>query len=311
MVDDVREVLAKAGFYLSEKHYERGISFDIIARRDNILLIINVMVNADSSRIENAKEIQILAKALNGSPLFISIKGGRRRLERGVIYSRRGIPVISPETMDDMFLEGIPPYVFSAPGGFYVSIDSEILRKARSEQSISLGTLAEIAGVSRKAIQKYEDGMGADLDVALRIEEFLGKSLIMPLNPFEYSKEEAEDLEMLDMKDDFKRSIFESLLTIGYDIVPTHHCPFEAITSDDDTVLLSGLVSKGNTDLKSKAKIVTNLSSVTEKRSVIFLDKRYKKTSIEGTPLISHRELIYIDSKSDILELLKERTEKG
>ncbi len=311
LIDDVRGVLAKAGFYLSEKHYDRGISFDVIARRDNILLIINIMVNADSSRVRNAREMQILANALNGSALFISLKGGRRKLERGVIYSRRGIPVISADTMEDLFLEGIPPYVFSAPGGFYVTIDSDILKRARSDQRISLGTLAEIAGVSRKAIQKYEDGMGVDLDVALRLEEFLGEDLIMPLNPLDYSKEDVEELESLDIKDGFQRAIFQSLLTIGYDIVPTYHCPFEAITSDDDIVLLSGLHSKGNTDLKSKAKIVANLSSVTEKRSVIFLDKRYTKTSIEGTPLISHRELIYLDSKNDILELLKERTERS
>ncbi len=308
MIDSVREVLAKAGFYLSEKHDERGISFDIIARRDNILLIINVMVNADSSRSENSREMQILANALKGSALFVSFKGGQRPLERGVIYSRKGIPVVSLETMEDLFLEGIPPYVFSAPGGFFVSIDSDILKKARNEKHISLGTLAEIAGVSRKAIQKYEDGMGVDLDVALRIEEFLGEDLIMPLNPLEYSKEEVENLENLDLTDDFQRAVFQTLLNVGYDIVPTHRCPFEAITSDDDVVLLSGVHSRVTDDLQNKAKIVSNLSSVTEKRSVIFLDKIYTRTSIQGTPLIARRELLFMESKSDILELLKERS---
>lgn len=309
MIDKVRDILAKAGFYLSEKHNEKGISFDIIARRDNKLLIISVFTNADYSTVKNARELQILANALNGSPLFIAAKGGNRRLERGVIYSRRGIPLLLPETFSDLFLEGIPPYVFSAPGGFYVSIDSEMLRKARNDRKISLGALAEIAGVSRKAIQKYEEGMGADLDVALRIEEFFGEDMIMPLNPLEYSREEMEELGEFNVMDEFQKYIFETLLSIGYDMVSTYSCPFEAITSDKDFVLLSGMHSKGDSDLRRKAKIVSNLSDVTEKDSVIFIKKRYNRASLEGTPLIARKELLSVETKRDIIKLLRERSE--
>ena len=46
------------------------------------------------------------------------------------------------------------------------------MKRLREERSISLGTLAEIAGVSRRTIQMYENGMGAMIDVAIRLEEF-------------------------------------------------------------------------------------------------------------------------------------------
>ncbi len=311
LVDNVRDILARAGFYLSEKHNEKGISFDIIARKDNQLLIVGVFVNADSSRVENARELQILSNALNGSPLFIALKGGERPLEQGVIYSRRGIPLLSPNTLSDLFLEGIPPYVFSAPGGFYVSIDSDILRYARSERKMSLGTLAEIAGVSRKAIQKYEEGMGVDLDVALRMEEFFGMDMIMPLNPLEYDKEGMAELGELNVMDEFQKFIFETLLSVGYDMVSTYRCPFEAITSDKDFVLLSGMHSKGDARLREKAKIVSNISHVTEKESVIFIKRSYDRINLEGTPLIARRDLIRIESKSDVQDLLRERGDQS
>ncbi len=312
IIDKARNVLAKAGFYLSERHNERGISFDIIARKDEHLLIISTMVNADSSRPHEGKELRILSDALDGSPLFIAQKGGRRTLERGVIYSRRGIPLISLETLEDLFLEGVPPYVFSAPGGFYVSIDSELLREARTNNQVSLRKMAEIAGVSRKAIQKYEEGMGVDLEVAMRMEEFLGEDLIMPLNPIDYGKElDINDFEQLEAFTGIEKFIFDSLHAMGYKIIPTCHAPFEAVTSDDKVVLLSGVDNEGGERLKTKARIVSNLTHITEKESVLFLKKRYTRINLEGIPLIEKSELRDLDSTHEVLELLRERKTGG
>ncbi|MGM0510777.1 MAG: transcriptional regulator [Thermoplasmatota archaeon] len=309
LIEEIRDILAKAGFYLSERHYEPGISFDVIARKDDSLLIIRALMNADSSRSKNATELKVLSNALNGSSLLIAVKGGRRKLKKGVIYSRRGLPLISVDTLRDMLIEGVPPYVFSAPGGFYVDLDSELLKKVREDNRISLSKLAKIAGVSRKAIQKYEQGMGADLEIALRLEEFLGEELILPLNPLEYDEEIEESLESLEQFTGYSKSIFESLLSMGYRIVPTCRCPFEAVTSDEKTILLSGIGSEENQNLKKKAKIVSDLSHITEKESVIFLKKRYTRVNLEGTPLIDMSELTGIDSKEAIKELLKERKE--
>lgn len=307
LIENVRDILAKAGFYLSERHYDMNISFDIIARKDDELLIIGVSLNADSSRIRSAKELKILSDVLEGSPLFIAEKGGNRSLERGVIYSRQGVPLLSLDTLYDMFIEGVPPYVFSAPGGFYVKIDSELIKKARKEKNISLSRLADIGGVSRKAIQKYEKGMGADLEVAFKLQEFLGEDLILPLNPLdrsdeiEYEKEFPEGLSGLD------KDIFEYLTSIGYRIVPTWKCPFEAITEDEKDVLLTGVGSKEDQEVKNKAKIVSDISHITERDSVIFLKKRVTRVNLEGIPIIDLNELSSIKSKEDIIDLLRER----
>ncbi len=307
LIDSVRNILAKAGFYLSERHYDRNISFDIIARKDDELLIIGVSINADSSRMRNAKELKILSDVLNGSPLFIAERGGNKRLEQGVIYSRKGVPLLSLETLHDMFIEGVPPYVFSAPGGFYVKIDSDLIKKAREEEKISLNRLADIGGVSRKAIQKYEKGMGADLEVALKLQEYLGEDLIMPLNPLEYSEDDEYAPDFPVNMSDFDRDIFDYLASIGYRIVPTWSCPFEAITEDEKDVLLTGVEAKETKEIKRKAKIVSNISQVTERDSVLFLKKRVTRVNIEGIPIIDRTELRSIESKKDITDLLKER----
>ncbi len=307
LIEEVREVLSKAGFYLSKREYQDTMPFDIIARKDDRLFVISVSVNADSSRMRNTEHLKILNDALDAFPLFISHIGGQRKLKQGVVYSRKGIPLMSPETFKDMILEGVPPYVFSAPGGLYVKMDSDLLKKSRKEKKIPLSKLADIAGVSRKSIQKYEKGMGADLEVALKLQDFLGEDLILPINPFERNEFEEEYDISLDQYSGLERVIFESLLSIGYRIVPTCECPFEAITEDENRVFLSGVGTKEDSRLKKKAKIVSNLSDITEKDPVIFIHQKTTQMNIEGIPLIEKDELFRIEDKGEVSELLTER----
>src|SRR3990170_2183524 len=161
LIDEVREVLTKTGFYLSERHDQRGLSFDVVARRDDLLLLLKVLQNVDAFSRANADELRLIATTLEGSPLVVGERSGSGPLEEGVIYSRFGVPIVSKQTFVDLFEEGVPPFLFSAPGGLYVRMDSEALRTARDRRGISLGTLADVAGVSRRTIQMYMEGMSA------------------------------------------------------------------------------------------------------------------------------------------------------
>ena len=156
LIRETRSILSKAGFYISEESDLHTICFDIVARRDNVLIIIKILSNVDSFTKSNANELLVLSNMLGGAPILIGERKSKRKIESGIVYLRYGVPMFNFQTLQDSILEGIPPLIFSAPGGFYVNIDGEALRKAREDNSISLGALAEIAGVSRKAIQMYE-----------------------------------------------------------------------------------------------------------------------------------------------------------
>jgi putative transcriptional regulator len=166
LIDSVREVLAKTGFFLSEPHGERGLCFDFVARRDNLLLIVKVLQNVDALSKATAEELRNIARSLRGSPVVLGDRTGTGVLEGGVIYSRFDVPILSRKTFLDFFQEGVPPFIYSAPGGLYVKLDTETLRQVRDQAQMSLGTLAEIAGVSRRTIQMYLEGMSASIDVA-------------------------------------------------------------------------------------------------------------------------------------------------
>jgi putative transcriptional regulator len=306
LITEVREVLGKTGFYLSDNINTRGMSFDVIGRRDQNLLLIKVLLNVDAFTEKNANELKLIAKTLGGSPILIGQKSGGGRLEEGVIYSRFGVPILSKETFVDFFTEGVPPYVFSAPGGLYVRLDGDFLRRLRDQKNISLGTLAEVAGVSRRTVQMYLEGMSATIDIALRLEEFFGEPLVVPVDPFVYTKGVEEALASWGDFDAFEKHIFHKLKSLGYSILPTVKCPFEALTRDADSLFLTGVRGR-NENVEQKVAIVSSISRVAERDSVIFVEKTGVRMSIKGTPLIGKEELKRIKEREEIEDLIKER----
>ena len=307
LIENVRDILAKAGFYVSRTLVMRRISFDVVARRDKILLIMKVLGNIDSFSKENAEELKVLTEALEASPLVVGERSGSGEMEEGIVYSRFGIPIVSIDTLSDFVLEGIPPFIFAAPGGLYVKLDSELLRKLREERNISLGTLAEVAGVSRRTIQMYESGMGATIDVATRIEEYLNELLVVPLDPFIYNSRTGQHLVDLNKLDVFGQEVFGILDRLGYSIVPTVKCPFEALTSHDRTMILTGL-GKDESRLVEKAHTVADISKITERKSMIFIERVRNRCSIGGTPLIGRDELKKMDESDKLFDLVISRS---
>ncbi|WP_400241260.1 transcriptional regulator [Methanomethylophilus alvi] len=312
MVNTTRAILAKAGFDVSSAINIRSICFDVVGRRDKTVLIIKVLGNVDAFSRENADEMKIMADALDASPILIGETSSSGKLEKGIIYTRFKIPIISNETLADQLLEEVPPFIFAAPGGLYVKIDSDTLRQIREERGISLGTLAETAGVSRRTIQMYENGMGAMIDAALRLEEFLDTPIIEPLDPFDYQKDDSvRSHEVSGRGNSTGFTPLDRLVNIGFSITPIFRGPFEAITRDNDhnMVLLTGIGTE-ESKLIQKALIASELSNLTHKHSVVIVQKKHSTDSIKSTALVTDDELRKIDDKSELTDIILSRSTK-
>jgi putative transcriptional regulator len=314
LTTQVRERLARCGFFVSGDYDIRGVSFDIIARRDNTLLVIKVLSNIDGFSSANADELRTLARMLKGAPVVIGAHSGAGELAEGIIYLRHGVPILTFETLLEYFEDGVPPFVFAAPGGLYAKIDPEVIKKARRERGLSLGALADIAGVSRKAIQMYELGtMSVTLPVVDRLERYLGEPLVSPLNPFKYSdrteavRPSEEPAEESGMRH-FRQGVFDKLQKIGYNVIQTRRCPFDAVSESavKCTVILTG-VGQANRACREKARMMSNIVRITEKEGVLFIDRKRSRENLEGMPVIGRDELRNISDEDRIVQLIKER----
>ena len=287
-------LLTRSGFYCSQICRIRPSSFDFVARRDNLLLIIKVLNNIDSISENTAKELIYIARLLGGLPIIVGEKTCSTFLEDDVVYFRYGVPILTQKTLEN-YIRGRMPVVCAAPGGFYVNIDGETFSRLKKEKGLSIGQLARIAGVSRKTIQMYEKGERATVEVAEKIAQHLGYEFIKPITLFE--EIEKEEIEMKEIKDELLKIMRE----IGAFIFPTYRSPFQAVSKLLDKIFIVGINDRR---IFERAKIISNISKVTERKSIILAEKSNMKF-IEGMPVIEKRELKRVREVEELIELLE------
>jgi putative transcriptional regulator len=141
LAERVVEVLIQAGFDISARCYLRPRSFDLAARKDELLLLFKVLTNIDGLNGRTAMEIGRLANHLLGCPLLVGEKSRDQYLERGAVYFRYGIPTVSLPTLADCLLEGVLPWSMP-PRRPLCARRRPRMRQLRLEHGISLGALA-------------------------------------------------------------------------------------------------------------------------------------------------------------------------
>lgn len=304
----VRELLARGGFCLSAETAMRPLAFDVVARRDDQLLIVKVLTNVDGLAEPVAQELRLVARFLEATPLVVGERSSSRPLEPGAVYARYGVHILAFETLQDYLEEGVEPLVYAAPGGFYVNLDGARLRALREARGLSLGDLAQAAGVSRRAIGMYEEGMGAMVEVAARLEEFLDEPLAQPYNPFQPAKSEEPDAAPApqEFPETFEGIVLRAMAELGFRVATTQKSPFAAIGREEESVVLTGFAD-GSPEAAKRAAATANLSEVTETYGVFFVERTTTRIAFEGTPVVSREEIVRVADPEDLLRMLNER----
>jgi putative transcriptional regulator len=308
LLPHIREILRLAGFSVSDPYTVRLPGFDIVARRDQTLLILKVLSNIDALSEEVAKELRTLSLLLKATPLLIGEKNGVGRLEDNVVYIRFGIQAVTLPTLQNHMAEGTPVRAYAAPGGLYVNLDEEKIRRLRQEKNISLGAFARHVRVSRRTVRMYEEGMSARIEIANRIEGLFQQTVTTPIDLLKAPQPESDPLlsyHYEHMKE-LQKEVFSLLQNVGYKIFPMDRCPFEALSKEREKILLT-CVQEYNKKLAEKAQMLHSISKITEKHAVVFTDKDVSTKNVAGTPIIGKKELKKTRDPEDVFTLILER----
>ncbi len=330
-IEHVRELLESAGFYVTDAHHVRPTSFDLLARRDSLLVILKVLKNIDALDPREAERLKDLGRLFPAAPLVVGRTSGSTQLEPGVVYSRYGVPIVVEESLRDYLLKGLPPFLFSSPGGIFARVDGARLRELRVLRGLSLGALAGIAGVSRRTIQLYEEGTGAEVDVIERLERFLGEPIALPLDLFVAAgvdvsrrppeEDEAESEppreapgggrggELVSTGDPVRDSVFRQLDGMGWQVEITIRCPFDAFTRgaarNEEEILLTSVGTLRTA--QHRAELLLQLARVAEGHALFVVRDLPTRRTIEGLPLLTVQELRRHRDRDELLELITER----
>jgi putative transcriptional regulator len=303
LAESVSGLLKQAGFAISARCYLRPRSFDLAARKEDLFILIKILSNIDGLNERTAVEVRRLAKHLLGRTILVGEKTRDQYLERGAVYFRYGIPTVSIPTLADCLLEGVLPLVYAAHGGLYVRIDGSLLRQIRLDRGISLGSLASMLGVSRRTISKYEmESMDTSINVAVKLEEIFEEELILPVDLFKSGNLEDKPEQITD-------NVLQLLSQMGFEVFPTAQAPFNAVTRDEDLVVLMG-ISKFSQNMLKKAQLMSSLSAVARTHSAVIVEGESKVECIGGTAIIEKRELNTISRTSEFEDLVLEKQNK-
>ncbi|QSG15142.1 transcriptional regulator [Halapricum desulfuricans] len=311
LVENVIAMLEDAGFLVSDRCAIRPKSFDVAARRGRDTVLVKILGNIDAFDGRTGAEMRRLGEYLRATPIVIGLRTRDEDLKPGVVYFRHGVPVLSPDTAMDLFVEEVPPLIYAAPGGLYVNIDSKILEDVRQEREWSLGKLAKELGVSRRTVSKYEDGMDASVDVAAKLEELFDAPLTSPVEVLDGADEIRDDEPTPDDPEvnPEDEPIVTVLTRVGFDVHPTERAPFKTVSENEQRrqQMLTGH-SEFTETAEKRARIMSSVGEVTGTTSV-YVVERATREAVEGTALIEESEMEAIDDADELRDLIRERAD--
>jgi len=185
-VEAAGAVLREAGFAVSQSCHSRASCFDFAARRNRDLLFVKVLLDLGSFSPSDSYDLRTVSESFSAASLVVAEETHERTLEEDTVYTRNGVRAVSPRTFENSLLRNTPPLVQASPGGYYVEIDGEALKRRMQELGLSAGDVAELAGTSRRTIYGYERGMAkASVTAAYNLICNLGVPVARPIDLLE------------------------------------------------------------------------------------------------------------------------------
>ena len=312
MIDRRQEIIGSIMRFASRGGYTTicadenlSYTFDLILRNDEHIIVIKVMNNVGLLTEEASRSVIAISRFLGAHPLIVGVSNRDERIEDGVVYSRYSLPIISPQTLVSYLKEGEEPTVRAGPGGFYVEIDADKLKRIREQRSLSLGEIASAIGTTRRTVLMYQSGMSASIDIALKMEEFLGEE-IMEYVSFLWDVRREEFKAGFKKMREFERMVNEEITRKGFDIYPIRRSIVNFLMEDSESSYLGG-IEEEMSRVERKIEYLSELTQMSNKDGILIVRKEVEKPERYKIPIISYSELENIHDKDELKGVIKER----
>ncbi len=295
-------ILYKYAEQLVVLEYPKSIerrSVDLVIRfRDKKKLLIKIAYDVESLPKSELYELQNLSTVLEVPALIVSVVRNGSPLLEGVAYERSGIKVVTPETLENILSGREQIYIYEGKDCFKLSIDGGKLKEKRLERNMSLGDLALLVGVSRRAIYEYEKGnMEPSIDKGEKLIKVLGEDIVKPVDLF---KPVTRPLKTTTLQYDTEteQRIADALLSQGYDVAHAKRTVLDISAKKTPTEKITVLVEHPR---ESSQRILekiyylnrmTETVNVSEKFVVVEKEKTIKELRKEGILAYSSWEFV-------------------
>jgi len=301
-------ILKEAGFNVSERCCARPSCFDFAVRREEQIAFIKVFTNVENIAAKDASELKMVSVFFSAAPLFVSEKMRYKPIEDDTVYERYGINAITVKTLEDIISRKMQPLVEAGPGGYYVNIDSNVIKETRQKLGLSIGKLAEMLGISRRTLYGYERGLSkASVSAAYNLEWALGIPLAKPIDVFKANTQSmgffATARRMI-IRNRFLQRVMRKFAQIDFRVAPIGRAPFDfmAQCSEESLNILGGVVSRKERNIDKRTEEIMSVSKIVNAQPVLIADGH--KTREIDIPFISHEDLEKIKHAGEFIAKL-------
>ncbi|MDH5267470.1 MAG: helix-turn-helix domain-containing protein [Candidatus Bathyarchaeota archaeon] len=301
-------ILKKGGFQVSERCTSRPSCFDFVTRKRKKLAFVKVHSDIGNVSPRNSCEVQAISGCFSAISLFISDKTREKPLEDDTVYSRCNIHTITLKTLEDIVSREIHPLVEAGPGGCYVRVNGNAIRKKRLELGLSVGKLAEMMGVSRRTLYGYEKGMAkASVSAAFGLEWILGIPVAQCIDVFESAPRDTgffATAKRIIVKHGFLQAVLKKLAQVDFDVAPTKRAPFDFIARypGDPLNIVGGVSHKTERNVDQRAEEIVSFSKIVNAQPVFITDG--KQVPNNGISLIHRKDLEAIKHPEEFIAQL-------
>jgi len=297
-------VLKEAGFTVSERCCSRSSCFDFAARKNDALILVKSQLDIDNFSAEDASELKIISQCISAISLLIGEKTREKPLEDDTVYSRYGVSAFTLQTFENILLRKFYPLIHAGPGGYYVEIEGEAIKRHRQKLGLSVGEMAERIGVSRRTLYGYERGMAkASVTVAFNLIYTLGVPIAKPINVFEEAKNQRKCFILTAksalVKNKFLKKIFRKF-TRGK-LATVKRAPFDFVITipEEKMKIIGGVANDKESELHRRINEILSVSKVVKAHPILVTDER--KYAEEDISCICTEELSKIKNPEDLI----------
>lgn len=258
---------------------------DIVARKNEKILLVKILEDANAMTPEMAQELKNVAAALQAIPLLISDKA-TAPLKDHVFYTRHHIPTMNSTTLLS-YLQETPLFMISKKAGITARLDGKKLRELREQEDISTSTLAKALGISTRMLSRYEQE-----DAEISLPRALKMAKVMGEEAFKHINIQAFHTAILAPHSSDIALKYEDL---GFTTAETRKVPFDIIAKKQHTLILTRVGDTVYPDLST-------ISSALGASDLVIFSKR-KPNNI---PALTKEEFFDFERAAELIKFIQE-----
>jgi putative transcriptional regulator len=302
-IKTVETILKDAGFTVSQRCCSRPSCLDLAARKGKSLIFIKVQTDIGHVSAGDSFELKVISECVSAASLIISEKNREKPLEDDTVYSRYNVSAVTTKTFENIVLRKLYPLIQAGPGGYYIEMDGEAIKRKRQELGFSVGEIAEKIGISRRTLYGYERGMAkASVTAAYNLIHTLGVPVAKPINVFEKSRRQRKNCLAM-AKRTVRNKLIQKILRklADYNILAVKRAPFDfVITVPEGKVrIIGGVTDEKELGLDKRVDEILSLSRVVQAHPVLITEGQ--KPLNRDISCICSEEISKINSPQDLL----------